>query len=95
MCERGFQFVLLVRGSVRDPSGQRVKLTKPAIVGKSQSPLASVTCLLRREFLCDAVANPGRPHPPSLFLDHSEARGAENSDFFLILLCSIYLCYLL
>ena len=95
MCERGFQFVLLVRGSVRDPSGQRVKLTKPAIVGKSQSPLASVTCLLRREFLCGAVADPGEAPPPSLFLDHSEARGAENSDFFLILLCSIYLYYLL
>ena len=69
MCERGFQFVLLVRGSVRDPSGQRVKLTKPAIVGKSQSPLASVTCLLRREFLCDAVADPGEaPPPPPLFI---------------------------
>lgn len=66
MCERGFQFVLLVRGSVRDPSGQRVKLTKPAIVGKSQSPLASVTCLLRREFLCDAVADPGEAPPPLL-----------------------------
>ena len=76
-------------------NGQRIELTKPAIVGESQSPLASVTCLLRREFLCHAVADPGEGTPPSLFLDHSEARGAENSDFFLVLLCSIYLYYLL
>ena len=77
-------------------NGQRVELTKPAIVGKSQFPLASVTCLPRHEFLCHAVVDPGEaPPPPSLFLDHSEARGAENSDFFLVLLCSIDLYYLL
>ena len=74
-------------------NGQRVELTKPAIVGKSQFPLASVTCLLRREFLCNACSGGSRGGhlPPSLFLDHSEAQGAENSDFFLILSCSIYL----
>ena len=48
-------------------NGQRIELTKPAIVGESQSPLASVTCLLRREFLCHAVADPGEGTPPPYF----------------------------